>query len=180
MQVATSPAATGTIPTLFCESFLGCLSPCPGGPSECTCLVLPPSHRPSPTKGGSASRFCPRTRFPRSVFRGCSYFVMFRVAVGTAVARCPPHRPVLARLVHTVPTLDVWRRSAHSCGFPHTVQLTCPAFPTRCSAQVWLVHVLLGQRPSLPSLRWRSPAWFGCFAGTIPFYDSPPPCMWDL
>jgi hypothetical protein len=29
------------------------------------------------------------------------------VAVGTAVARCPPHRPVLARLTHTVPTLDV-------------------------------------------------------------------------
>src|SRR6266852_1358367 len=35
-----------------------------------------------------------------------------RVAVGTAVTRCPPHRPVLALLVHTVPTLDVWRRSA--------------------------------------------------------------------
>ena len=34
------------------------------------------------------------------------------VAVGTAVARCPPHRPVLALLAHTVPTLDVWRRSA--------------------------------------------------------------------
>ena len=36
------------------------------------------------------------------------------VAVGTAVARCPPHRPVLALLAHTVPTWiwDVWRRSA--------------------------------------------------------------------
>src|SRR5437016_6146009 len=50
--------------------------------------------------------------FPRACYRGCSYFVMFRVAVGTAVTRCPPHRPVLALLVHTVPTLDVWRRSA--------------------------------------------------------------------
>jgi hypothetical protein len=29
------------------------------------------------------------------------------VAVGTAVADCPPHRPVLALLTHTVPTLDV-------------------------------------------------------------------------
>ena len=37
---------------------------------------------------------------------------MFRVSVETAVTRCPPHRPVLALLVHTVPTLDVWRRSA--------------------------------------------------------------------
>src|SRR5215471_16950901 len=35
------------------------------------------------------------------------------VAVGTTVTRCPPHGPVLARLAHTVLTLDVWRRSAH-------------------------------------------------------------------
>src|SRR5450755_2857389 len=35
------------------------------------------------------------------------------VAVGTEVTHCPPHRPVLALLVHTVPTSDdVWRRSA--------------------------------------------------------------------
>src|SRR5256884_9127889 len=44
--------------------------------------------------------------------RDCSHFVMFRVAVGTAVTHCPPHRPVLALLVHTVPTSDVWRRNA--------------------------------------------------------------------
>jgi len=29
-----------------------------------------------------------------------------QVAVGTAVTRRPPHRPVLAALPHTVPTLD--------------------------------------------------------------------------
>jgi hypothetical protein len=29
------------------------------------------------------------------------------VAVGTAVSRCPPHRPVLALLTHTVLTSDV-------------------------------------------------------------------------
>jgi hypothetical protein len=34
------------------------------------------------------------------------------VAVGMPIARHPPHRPVLALLAHTVPTLDVWRRSA--------------------------------------------------------------------
>src|SRR5580700_4416753 len=39
------------------------------------------------------------------------------VAVGTAVARCPPHRPVLAALPHTVLTSDMppsggWRGSA--------------------------------------------------------------------
>jgi len=31
-------------------------------------------------------------------------FPVTRVAVGTPVARCPPHRPVLALLTHTVPT----------------------------------------------------------------------------
>src|SRR6516164_1397057 len=33
------------------------------------------------------------------------------VAVGISVARYPPHRPVLARLTHTVPPLDGWRQS---------------------------------------------------------------------
>ena len=78
-RLLPAPAADGTIPTLFCESFLRCLSPCPGGLSECTCLVLPQSHRPSPTKEGSASPASVRERdFPRPVFRGCSYFIMFR------------------------------------------------------------------------------------------------------
>jgi hypothetical protein len=32
----------------LCESFPGCLGPYHGGPAECTCLFLPPRHRPSP------------------------------------------------------------------------------------------------------------------------------------
>src|SRR5690242_11347420 len=36
------------------------------------------------------------------------------VAVGTPVAQRPPHRSVRAELLHTAPTLDEWRRSAHS------------------------------------------------------------------
>ncbi len=36
------------------------------------------------------------------------------VAVGTAVARRPPHRSVRAELLHTAPTLDEWRQSARS------------------------------------------------------------------
>ena len=32
----------------LCESFLGCLGPYHGGSAECTCLFLPPRHRPSP------------------------------------------------------------------------------------------------------------------------------------
>jgi hypothetical protein len=36
------------------------------------------------------------------------------VAVGMPVTRHPPHSPVLARLAHTVPALDVWRQSVRS------------------------------------------------------------------
>ena len=32
----------------LCESFLRCLVPCPGGPTECIYLFLPLCHRPSP------------------------------------------------------------------------------------------------------------------------------------
>ena len=46
----SAPAAHGTFSTLFCESFLGCLSPYPGGSAECACLVLPPRQRPSPNE----------------------------------------------------------------------------------------------------------------------------------
>ncbi len=59
----SAPAANGTFSTLFCESFLRCLSPYHGGPTECTCLVLPQCLRPSPRVDWSASRFFPRTRF---------------------------------------------------------------------------------------------------------------------
>jgi hypothetical protein len=40
--------------------------------------------------------------------------VEFFVAVGTPVSRRPPHRSVRAELLHTAPTFDEWRRSAHS------------------------------------------------------------------
>ena len=32
----------------LCASFLGYLGPCHGASAECTCLFLPPRHRPSP------------------------------------------------------------------------------------------------------------------------------------
>ena len=49
---------------------------------ECTCLFLPPRHRPSPvprTLSRSASRVSPSKPFhDGSLFRDCSHFVMFR------------------------------------------------------------------------------------------------------
>jgi hypothetical protein len=75
----SAPAAHGTFSTLFCESFRRCLSPCPGGPAECTCLVLPQRHRPSPAqKSGRLPAIARERDFSRSQFRGCSYFFMFR------------------------------------------------------------------------------------------------------
>src|SRR6266851_1636686 len=64
-----------------------------------------------------------------------------RVAVGTAVTRCPPHRPVLALLVHTVPTLDVWRRSARwdkdvRYGFQEAGQPVAPESAPRSNGSV--------------------------------------------
>jgi hypothetical protein len=48
---------------------------------------------------------------PRFKYSATTWIV---VAVGTAVSRCPPHRPVLAQLTHTVLTLDAirYRKSA--------------------------------------------------------------------
>ena len=66
------------------------------------------------------------------------------------------------------------------CCSAHTVQPAWPAFPTRCSAQVRLVHVLLGQRSFLHTLRRQYTPLFGCFAGTTPLYDSPSPYTWGL
>src|SRR5215469_10500978 len=62
-RLPSAPAANRIFSTLFCESFLGCLSPYPGGFAECICLVLPQRRRPSPHEkwvGFTAS--VPRTR----------------------------------------------------------------------------------------------------------------------
>jgi len=62
------------------------------GSVPCPCSL--PRHA-----GGSAST--------TSLSRPAQALHALRVAVGTAVAPCPPHSPVLALLAHTVPTLDV-------------------------------------------------------------------------
>jgi hypothetical protein len=113
-RLLPAPAASGTFPTLCCESFLRCLSPYPGGRLSAFAWFFLNLHRPSPSFDWVDFPASFREHdFSRVGFRGCSYFVMFRVAVGTTVTRCPPHSPVLAQLAHTVLTLDVWRRSAH-------------------------------------------------------------------
>jgi hypothetical protein len=49
LQVATSPLLpAGSSRRYLCESFLSCLGPLPRRSMECTCLFLPPCHRPCP------------------------------------------------------------------------------------------------------------------------------------
>jgi hypothetical protein len=101
------------------------------------------------------------------------------VAVGTIIADRPPHRPVLALLTHTVPTLEIaapglsvrtWSLGivVHRCSLAlcpasaHAWESPWPtAFPPSCSAD-----------SPLPL--------FADFIGTMRSLDSPPPCMRDL
>ena len=70
---------TGPSRRYFYQSFLGCLSPYPGGFAECTCLVLPQPHRPSPVEKWVGFPLLSREHdFSRTLFRSCSYFVMFK------------------------------------------------------------------------------------------------------
>jgi hypothetical protein len=59
------------------------------------------------------------------------------LAVGTAVTRCPPHRPVLALLTHTVPTLEnrharaIWSRThSRPTGVAHVIWLSVQHRPS--------------------------------------------------
>jgi len=85
-RLLLAPAAIRIFSTLFCESFLGCLVPCPGGPIECMCLLLPRCHRPSPWEVGSASRFGPRCNFSWERF---SRLQPFRYVQATKFVRLP-------------------------------------------------------------------------------------------
>ena len=72
------------------ESFLRCLSPYPGGPSECMCLVLPQSHRPSLQEG--------RVGFPllsaNTIFRG-PCFEAAAISLCSDLRDCLPPRSFL-------------------------------------------------------------------------------------
>src|SRR5215831_18103610 len=78
------------------------------------------------------------------------------VAVGTTIARRPPHGPVLALLTHTVLTSDAWRRIASRTRSSPLHPLPWLGVPAR----VRLSHVL-GIELRRACCRWRVtfPPW---------------------
>jgi len=78
---------TGFSRRYLCESFLGCLVPCPGGPTDCLCLLLRLCHRPSPGPQ--------RIGFPllsaKQLFRG-SYFETADISLCSSLRVCSPPR----------------------------------------------------------------------------------------
>src|SRR5580765_5269077 len=70
-RLLPAPAASGTFPTLSLR-ILPCVPcPCHGGSAECTCLFLPPRHRPSPVHYRGRLPACPRQNdFTTDLFFG--------------------------------------------------------------------------------------------------------------
>src|SRR5712691_2120943 len=73
------------------ESFPGCLGPCHGGSVECTCLFLPPPHRPSP------ERYRGRlpALFPSKRFHDGSLFETAAISLCSGPLVCSPPRSFL-------------------------------------------------------------------------------------
>ena len=86
-RLLPAPAASGTFPTLFCESFLRCLSPCPGGPLSAFAWFFLRDSSAFPHKGRVGfPRFCPRTRFSTACV---SRLQLFRYVQASQLARLP-------------------------------------------------------------------------------------------
>ena len=87
-RLLPAPAARGIFPTLCGESFFGCLSPYPGGTTECSCLVLPQRLRPSPEIKWVSVPLLPAN----TIFRGfVSRLQLFRYVQASEIA-CLPDR----------------------------------------------------------------------------------------
>ena len=75
----------------LCESFPACLGPCHGGPVECTCLFLPPRHRPSPVHYRGRLPACPR----QNDFMTDPFFETAAISLCSGPQVCSPPRSFL-------------------------------------------------------------------------------------
>ena len=78
-RLLLAPAAIRIFSTLFCESFLGCLVPCPGGPIGCMRLLTSPMSSAFPFgRLGRLPGLVHDATFRGNDFRGCRHSVMFK------------------------------------------------------------------------------------------------------
>jgi hypothetical protein len=119
-RLLPAPAADGTFPTLALRILPWVPGPLPRRLVECTCLFLPPRHRPSPVHyRGRLSRLSPSKRFhDGSLFRDCSHSFMFR----------PPS--LLTSQI--VPTAATYRRRAAEAFTSEQNMLRCLRMHRRC------------------------------------------------
>jgi hypothetical protein len=82
---------TGPSRRYLCESFPGCLGPCHGGFAECTCLFLPPRHRPSPVHYRGRLPACTR----RNDFMTDPFFETAAISLCSGPQVCLPPRSFL-------------------------------------------------------------------------------------
>jgi hypothetical protein len=75
----------------LCESFPGCLGLCHGGFVECTCLFLPPRHRPSPVRYRGRLPACPR----QNDFTTDPFFETAAISLCSGPQVCSPPRSFL-------------------------------------------------------------------------------------
>ena len=126
---------------------------------------------------GQDGILCGTQRAPRQLPRGP--IANRPVAVGTAVARCPPHRPVLALLTHTVPTSET---STPKPFRPHVLprHYSAPVYSGAVSSIGPCLGISLADRlPSTCSADSPLPL-FADLVGTMRSLDSPLPYMGDL
>src|SRR6516162_4431216 len=140
---------TMSVPERIFRSSVPCLQ-IPLSNASSAALRLP-SHGSGPGWFATPSPYDSFIRYSKPVYPGAI------VAVGTAVASCPPHRPVLAQLAHTVPTSE--------CATPSRSPAARVSPALYCTGVLWLgvqhrpmPGSLLGRPPSLRALRRRFPA----------------------
>jgi hypothetical protein len=129
--------------------------------------LRPPSHGSGPGWIATPSLYDSFIRYSMPVYPGAC------VAVGTPITERPPHRPVLALLTHTVPTLDDDvanpTRSARSVGsVVHRGALALHPDPAPAVGSPW--PAAFPPCPPPPGCL----VLFGHFAGTMQPLDSRP------
>ena len=78
-RLLLAPAVIRIFSTLFCESFLGCLVPCPGGPIGCMRLLTSPMSSAFPLGGWVGFPLLVHdATFRGNDFRGCRHSIMFK------------------------------------------------------------------------------------------------------